>query len=64
MTESRPWRRLWEEIDHALAVFDQSLAKETGLFLENVRMAITAYGRDVDPDAFDEYGLPREAEEG
>lgn len=63
MTESTPWRRLWDEIDRALARFDDSLAKGTSSFLESVRLAVTDYGRAVDPEAFDEYGLPREEEE-
>lgn len=63
MTESRPWRRLWEGIDRALAGFDDSLAKGTGVFLKEVRTAVTEYGRDVDPGSFDEYGQPREEAE-
>ncbi|MBA7576103.1 hypothetical protein ES708_17940 [subsurface metagenome] len=63
MTESRPWRCLWDEINGALARFDASLAKETDAFLMEVRIAVEEYGRAVDPEAFDEYGLPREEED-
>lgn len=57
MTESRPWRRLWEEIDRALALFDDSLTKGMSSFLVSIRRAVTEYGRAVDPGSFDEYGL-------
>ncbi len=64
MTESVPWHQLWEEVDAALVRYDTRLAKGTGAFLTDIRLAVTKYGRTVDVKAFDEYGQPIEAEEG
>ena len=63
MTETTPWRRLWREIDIATDRFSYDQAEATGRLLKTVRMAVAEYGREVDPDSFDELGQPIEPEE-
>lgn len=60
MTSS--WRVFWEEVDGALALFEESQAKAMNEYLKTLRLAIAKYGQGVDPGSFDEYGQPIEAD--
>ena len=59
---STPWRVFWVSVDEALKDFEESQAKAMNQYLKTLRLAITNYGRSVDPQAFDEYGQPIEAD--
>lgn len=50
MTEGAAWRRLWNEIDGALAEFGHAQAKVTARFLKDVRLAIEGYGLAMGED--------------
>lgn len=63
MSVTTPWRRLWDQMDAAMARFGDAQAKATGEFLKDVSIAVTRYGEEVDPDSFDELGQPIEPEE-
>ena len=62
--EATPWRRLWDAIDRARKELWDAEATAQEAFFKTVRRAIEEYGQDVDPEAFDEYGLPRETQGG
>jgi len=59
---SKPWRVLWDEVDEALKDFEESQVKAMAKYLKALRLAISKYGRNVDPGAFDEYGQPIEVD--
>ena len=61
MTERTPWRRLWMDIEAAKIRLWDVEAKAYSEFLESLRMALEEYGKVVDPEGWDEYGLPIEA---
>ena len=59
MTEElSPWRRLWEAIEAAKDELWAAEAKAQETFFIKVRLALSEYGREVDPEAFDDYGQP------
>lgn len=57
-----PWRRLWEEVNAAMDRFGTAQAESTSQFLKDIRLAVTRYGEEMDPDSFDELGQPIETE--
>ncbi len=66
MSEPTPWQLLWEELDAAMIRFGEAQAEATGEFLKSVRVAVTGYGEEMDPDSFDDLGQhiePKDSEE-
>lgn len=66
VSEQTPWQLFWEELDAAMDRFGHAQAEATGQFLKSVRVAVTRYGEELDPDSFDDLGQyiePEEAEE-
>jgi len=63
VSELSPWRRLWRAIDVAMDRYGAAQAESTGRLLKDVRLAVSEYGREADPEAFDEYGQPLGPEE-
>ncbi len=63
MTEITHWQLFWEEVDAAMIRFGEAQAEATGEFLKGVRVAVTKYGEEMDPDSFDDLGQPIEPEE-
>lgn len=66
VSELSPWDLLWKELDAAMIRFGEAQAEATGKFLLHVRLAVTKYGEELDPDSFDDLGQhiePEEAEE-
>ena len=57
--EATAWSRLWEAIEAAKDELWAAEAKAQEGFFKAVRLAITEYAREVDPDSFDEYGQHR-----
>lgn len=64
MSELSPWRRLWRSIDVAMDRYGVAQAESTGRLLKDVRLAVSEYGRELDPDAFDVLGQFIDLEEG
>ena len=58
MKTPTPWQLLWEEIDASMYRYGEAQAESTNEFLKQVRMAVTKYGEELDPDSFDELGQP------
>jgi hypothetical protein len=58
-----PWRKLWDALEAAKTRLWDVEAKAYSEFLKAQRVALEEYGRAVDPDGFDKYGLANEAEE-
>jgi len=58
-----PWRTLWEEITAEMETFGDAQAKATGRLISKLRLAVTRYGEELDPDGFDEFGEIIEPEE-
>ncbi|GAG94327.1 unnamed protein product [marine sediment metagenome] len=63
MKTPTPWQLLWEELDAAMYRCGEAQAEATNEFLKQVRMAVTRYGEELDPDSFDELGQPIMPEE-
>lgn len=63
MSGKTPWRRLWDALEVAKTRLWDEEAKAYEKFLKAQRMALEEYGRAVDPDGFDKYGLTIEEEE-
>jgi len=64
VSELSPWRRLWEEINAAMDLYGAAQAECTGRLLKDVRLAVSEYGRELDPEAFDVLGQFIDVEEG
>ena len=64
MTEDTPWSRLWAAIDSARKELWDAEAAAQEAFFKALRIAIEEYGHELDPESFDEYGLPRETQGG
>ncbi len=62
MSELSPWDLLWEELDAVMIRFGEAQAEATGEFLKGVRVAVTKYGEELDPDSFDDLGQHIEPE--
>ena len=63
MSAPTPWRILREEMNASLDRFCAAQAAVTGRLHMEVRLAVMRYGKEVDPDSFDQYGMPIEPEE-
>ena len=61
MSGKTPWRRLWDEIEAAKVHLLAGDALGPNRFFRALRMALEEYGKAVDPEGWDEYGLPIEA---
>ena len=59
MTEATPWRRMWDAIERAKDELWAAEAAAYERYLIALRVAISEYGREVDPEGFDEYGQPK-----
>ena len=57
--ETTAWRRMWDAIDRARKELWDAEARAYEEFFKAIRIAITTYAREVDPESFDEYGQPR-----
>jgi len=56
VSELSPWRRLWRQVDVAMDRYGVAQAECTGRLLKDVRLAVSEYGRELDPEAFDVLG--------